>query len=412
MTPKKLSGERDDSPAIRATLTRTVLGAIAFILLAGVVIAGVRLATVWSFYAYLLHMVVQETGLDLRWARPLVLVGMALLTVVPWWSFVLPWRTGRRRHAFLAGLVVAGLSAGLAFTTQNVFFGGDGRPVRFYALVPGGFRLSDSPGIDRQYQIPYKPITPVVARQILAWEKAGGTPHMQPTLCGPAVFDLYTGEALCWYDQDREGHFRFSSVPGFDPENDAPLKAVTTDVVEQFQATARGEAKRRQITDSMVFRSLRIEWSDPPIVTAEGGGARHDDLIHLETGTQVVGQIVLPKRPPPLPAPDTPDGLIALAVQQASGLVPGERLLFRVTNNVLSGGSIVVPKLSVAEGHVTIWAKPGDEHTVIVGVLFFRLWLRPKKRPVDIRAHLVAERSLLASSAVNAICLDQEYPVP
>ncbi len=407
--PEQKRGHREEA----SHGIRVCIAAICFVVLLVVALGGIRVATLLYLYAHMLRMVTEQTGLDLRWARPVALVAMALVVVVPWWSLVLPWGGQRRIRILLAGVVLAALSAGLGFSTRHVFFDPAGNPVQFYAIIPGGYRLADSPspGVDRQYGIPFKPITPAAARQILAWEKAGGSVHMQASPCDPA-FDLYSGDPVCWYDEDSERHFRFSPVPGTDPELGVLLKPVTPQIITKFQAIARREDQRRRLSQSAEFRSTRVLLSDPPPVPGQSNNAWIDGINQLESGTLILGQIILPKQPPTLPPLDSPDGMVALELQQATGLVPGERLLFRITDNILSGGTIVVPRLSVAEGYVAVWSSPGEQRIVRFGAVFFRIWMHPHSRPVAFNSHLVAEKGFLVSGALNTISLDQCFPAP
>jgi hypothetical protein len=407
MPVRELTGESDGT-AERIPWMRRFVGIVCGLALVVAILAGVRLATVWSLYAYLLHLAVQETGLDLRWARPVVLAAMALVSVVPWWSFMLPWRAGRRRRAVLAGLLMAGLSAGLGFATKNVFFDAHGAPARFYAVVPGGYRLSFAAGVERQYGVVFRPITPTLARQILAWERAGRSPRMQSIPCDPA-FDLYSGDPICWFDKDHDGRLRFSPVPGFDPETGVALESVTGSVIEQFESMTRREAQRRRTIDSAEFHSIRVVVSDPPPFASVASDSHEEIADRLGPGTQIIGELLLPKQLPQLPAPETPDGLIALAVQQAIGLVPRERLLFRITNDVAVDGTILLPRQSVAEGFVNVWSAPQTDHEIRVTVEFSRIWLRGRTRPVALRAHLVGGNSLLVMGAINAVCLDEPF---
>lgn len=404
---RELVGENGERPTSRSVL-RIVFGVISAVLIAYFVFTGLRLATVWSLYAYLLRLVVQETGLDLRWARPVVLASMAIVAVIPWWSFVLPWRTGRRGRALIVGLLMAALSAGLGFATENVFFDPYGRPARFYAIVPGGYRLSDSGGVDRQYGVAFKAITPVVARQILTWERAGRSPRMQSVPCNPA-FDLYSGEPTCWFDRDGDGRLRFSPVPGFDPETGEALEAVTRIVIDQFESATTRDAQRQRVVTSPEFANTHVVLSDPPSFVLASNVDGQETANHADAGTQVVGELVLPKHQPTLPAPETADGFVALAVQHATGLVPRERILFRVTNDVVSGGEIVLPQRSVAEGEVSVWTPPLAEHEIRVAVVFSRIWLRGRTHPVAFRAHLTAGNNLLVMGAINSICLDEPF---
>lgn len=197
--------------------------------------------TIGQIYSYFVETLANLTGIDLY-----LIKAAAVLVLVPFyyalkWSF-LPFQ-GKRKRAIGAAILTTlavGYNIGLYFATRQVSFTAKGEAVRYYALTPEGVKYSDRPGVERVYGVPFRPVTPEVARNLKLLEKGNFRP-VDPA--NKQWFHPITGQAQLWYYQYPDGTLEFYDKPGHHPFTNDPLKEVT----KQIYLCWREKAKFAQV---------------------------------------------------------------------------------------------------------------------------------------------------------------------
>ncbi|MCX7590988.1 MAG: alkaline shock response membrane anchor protein AmaP [Kiritimatiellae bacterium] len=201
---------------------------------------ALRWITIAQIYSYFVETLANATGVNLYLIKAAV-----LLLLIPFyyglkWSFSPFHRKSKRAigAAILTTLAV-GYNIGLYFATRQVSFTAEGKPLRYFALTPEGVKYSDRPGVERAYGIPFRPVTPEVARNLKLLEKGEFRP-VDPA--NAAWFNPITGQAQLWYYQYPDGTLEFYDKPGHHPFTNEPLKEVTKQLYLDWREKAKAAA--------------------------------------------------------------------------------------------------------------------------------------------------------------------------
>jgi hypothetical protein len=148
-------------------LLRLVGVALLLLVLILAISAIIRAVVFYSLYTWLLRQVVEATGQDLWISRAITLGLFAILWLIGWSFFLLPWiGSARRRATILIAVTVLAL-AGMGFATRNVYFSrADGRALKYYSRLPDGrIEMFDMPGFHPRYGTRLQPVTPETMAQ-------------------------------------------------------------------------------------------------------------------------------------------------------------------------------------------------------------------------------------------------------
>lgn len=185
-----------------------------------------------QIYSYFVDSIGNLTGINLY----LVKAGV-LLVLIPFLYglklFFSLSKTKRRIGAAVLTTLALAYNIGLYFATRHVSFSAKGEALRYFALTPEGVKYSDRAGVEPVYGIPFKPVTPEVARNLKLLEKGEFKP-VDPAQA--AWFNPITGQAQLWYYQYPEGTLEFYDKPGHHPFTNEPLKEVTKQVYLEWRA--------------------------------------------------------------------------------------------------------------------------------------------------------------------------------
>jgi hypothetical protein len=197
----------------------------------------------------------KETSLDPIIAR--VLAGLLAAGMCVGLKFALSRDSGMRLRGMTILVSVFVLyNAGLYALTRQTFFAPDtGHARKWYAVTPDGVRFSDRSGVESQYGIAFKPVTPEILPALLRWHGGLAT---EVQVRDAKFFDPATGAAVVWYRSTASGSYRFFNGPGFDPTDAEPLQPVTREIAfAHQQATAKSEDDARRAQSEEEQRAAR-----------------------------------------------------------------------------------------------------------------------------------------------------------
>jgi hypothetical protein len=117
----------------------------------------------------------------------------------------------------------------LSFTFQ------DGKILKWYAITPEGVKFYDRAGVEPNYGIVLKPVTPEVIRNLKVIEK-GNFRTVDPAHV--AWFNPITGDPQLWYYQYPDGTLEFYNKPGYHPFTNEPLQPVMKDIYFRWREHA------------------------------------------------------------------------------------------------------------------------------------------------------------------------------
>ncbi len=222
--------------------TLAITGAVLFSLWA--ISATVDL-TIWGAYNHFISNLRDRLGINRYLANALSLVFIVPFFVgVKYYLFSLRDRH-RKRQVGLTMLLGLGVLYNLAlyFGTRDANIGQE-RPIKYYALVPGGVVFSDHPGTEPKYGVPFRPVTKDNVRRLMRIQQ--GRIEAVPDPAHHDWFDQVVGDPLLWYSGDAKNGFRFYDGPGHDPATDEELKPVTPEFRREWQ---EAEKRSRPIAD-------------------------------------------------------------------------------------------------------------------------------------------------------------------
>jgi hypothetical protein len=220
-----------------------IVGALAVLIILFIVptMLVVKSFKIWNAYWGYVETMSDLTGLN----RYLVTAG-ALLMFVPFFIgadmlfSVRSFRSRRTRYTGAGILLVlaAGYNVSLYYVTKDVSFAFvGGAPQKWYALTPEGVKFYDRPGVDPNYGIPLKPVTPEVVRKLRLLEKGEFKP-IDPARA--TFFNPITGEPQVWYYKYPDGTLEFYDKPGFHPVTGTPLQPVTQQIYFEWKKSRQG----------------------------------------------------------------------------------------------------------------------------------------------------------------------------
>jgi len=193
-----------------------------------------------------------------------LLIAFIPFIILPKWFF--SFRKAKRRAArAIFTLYTAGYYLAMYFLTQNIYFAhGTGEAIKYYAVTPEGYRFFDSPGFDPKYGMKLEKVTPDIAR---VYEMTKGVP-ISSTPSNPdtmsAFFDPYTGAPATWYSQRPDGTLEFFKNPGYHPKYGTPLKPVTPEIIQQFEAQkAKLEVNKMHASQQREFEARLQKYLNP-----------------------------------------------------------------------------------------------------------------------------------------------------
>jgi hypothetical protein len=152
-----------------------------------------------------------------------------------------PGEKRRKRFVGAAILVVLAVAYNLSLyylTKEMAFAFSTGAPQKWYALTPAGVRFFDRPGVDPEYGVPLKPVTPRNIHRLRLAQKGEFKP-VDPS--SVLFFNPITGDAQVWYYQYPDGALEFYDKPGFHPVTGTPLQPVTQQIYFEWRKTQKAK---------------------------------------------------------------------------------------------------------------------------------------------------------------------------
>ena len=145
--------------------------------------------------------------------------------------------TKRKIGSGLMTVFVVVYNIGLYQATRDVYFGfREGKVLKWYAITPEGVRFFDRAGVEPNYGISLKPVTPEVIRNLKVIEK-GDFRTIDPARV--AWFNPITGDPQLWYYQYPDRTIEFYNKPGYHPFMNEPLQPVTKEIYVQWRERAK-----------------------------------------------------------------------------------------------------------------------------------------------------------------------------
>jgi hypothetical protein len=222
-----------------------------------VVIAALGLAVLWLFgvivdttiyevFTHYADALQGHLGINKYLAYAIeLLFFVPFLTAVKYYLFSL--NSGKRKTGMLLLLAIGTLYCVLMYgATRNEFFDESGNPIKFYALVPGGVEFSDRRGAEREFGVPFRPVT----KDNITWLRRIHAGQIQ-VVTNPGErdwFDRVTGDALLFYVSDSNGNLRFYDGPGHDPSTQKELTPVTPAIRAEWEAKIRATSQHQAPT--------------------------------------------------------------------------------------------------------------------------------------------------------------------
>jgi hypothetical protein len=241
------------------------LRAVSLLVLLVVLFVPTLIALKWvaitEIYSYFVRSIANVTGINLYLVKAGVLVALVpfFYGLKLFFSFS---KTKRRTGAAILTTLAIGYNIGLYFATRQAFFTAKGETIRYFALTPEGVKYSDRPGVEPVYGVPFKPVTPDLARNLKLLEK-GDFRTVDPARA--VWFNPITGQAQLWYYQYPDGALEFYDKPGYHPFTNDPLKEVTKQVYLEWREKAKA-------TQTTVAQVPRVE--GPGLFPAQAGPPR------------------------------------------------------------------------------------------------------------------------------------------
>jgi hypothetical protein len=194
----------------------------------------------WSFRGFktLFH---DDLGMGEAWSN-VAAVGcafgyaIALPVAFRWMAF------GRRRiRAFLAVMVVFGITPLLHALFDTPFSQSTGAAQKYYAFVGDDIIISDSPGFDPSSGVERRPLTREVARIIDRRNKGLRPQPISGDSRQLTFFDSITGRPRVWYYKSSDGKFELFDSEGFYPGSGELLLPVTREIAAEITKQRNAE---------------------------------------------------------------------------------------------------------------------------------------------------------------------------
>jgi hypothetical protein len=289
--------------------------------------------------------------------------------------------------------------------------------------------------------MPYQAVTPEVFSEYLAWKRHGESMKVSAEQC-PNLFSPDTGQPQCWILALPTGGFEFSPVPGYHPVYGTKMVPVTPGLareVEDYRQRVTDRAQKeseKQIEtqaqeDRKTYAIATLEASPEfkriRVVMAAGENVQETSMTEdhgiesaalgqksertLRRGTILIGELRLPRRKPArpedLPRVENAIDLLNYAVEKATGIRPGTRIVIAFPIDLRIGVTTVIRAGSLVEGVFTarVVGKDGSEVRTSLEALWLRSPGGTKRRFV---AHLLADGTIVQDGAVIRLVLDDE----
>lgn len=339
-----------------------ILGVLAVLVVFFVLPTMWAMQSVFIWYAYWRYVdeVSNLTGIS----RYLITAAGLLMFIPFWFGATMAFSLGSRRRRYAGTAILIGLAVlynlSLFWVTRETSFAfSGGAPTKWYALTPAGVRFYDRPGVDPNYGISLKPVTPDVVRKLELLKQGEFKPADPSRL---TFFNPITGEAQAWYYRYPDGTIEFYDKPGHHPLTGAALEPVTQQIVLDWRKMQRSRPQSGGGGES----SVNISGSPgagsgtrpgvgtvgaPAAVGASGAGGRTGPAVTLPVGPSVESS-----------------GTMTAAVPPRRGIHPGEREFFVGTG--VGVGRVHLFNIEIVEGNVlkfnldfnwdTAWQSPVD----------------------------------------------------
>src|SRR2546426_1241525 len=233
---------------------------------------------VWRVYRGYIDTVSNLTGLN-----SYLVTAIALLLFVPFYKAVTlvlshPFNSHKRWLGIGILLVIAtAYNLSLYAVTRETTFGfTSGAPHRYYAITPSGVHFYDRPGVDTEYGIPLKPVTPENVHD-LELLKRGRFERADPTTM--RFFNPATGGAELWYYKTPEGSFEFYGVPGFHPGTGVKLEPVTSEIYLEWKRQWDAAEKARKAAEEKARREAEAKAEKAAKEQRVQGGAGTTNIL-------------------------------------------------------------------------------------------------------------------------------------
>ena len=224
----------------KAVKVSLIVGLLAFFFIVPIVTMwAMQSVFIWWAYWRYVDEISNLTGIS-----NYLITAAGLLMFIPFWfGATRAFSLGSRRRRYEGAAILIGLAVlynlSLFWVTREISFStSGGAPIKWYALTPEGVKFYDRAGVDPNYGIQLKPVTPEVIRKLKLLEKGEFKP-VDPARV--TFFNPITGEAQVWYYRYPDGALEFYDKPGHHPLTGAPLQAVTQEVYFEWRKTQKGK---------------------------------------------------------------------------------------------------------------------------------------------------------------------------
>lgn len=204
----------------------------AILLIGAIVLVGLNFATTYVAARSYTNELADAFGLSPHLTRALIIGTFIVLSYLG--VLVTSLNTMRRRAGILG---IAGLlclhSIGLWAATRDHAFDRKGTANKCFIVTREAILYGDRPGIDPKTGLDCRPVTAEIVERLQKYQSG-----QRPKRIASANYEFFssvTGNAVSWYQRDQKGRLELFDLMGFHPETGLPLRAVTTEVVEQWK---------------------------------------------------------------------------------------------------------------------------------------------------------------------------------
>lgn len=194
-----------------------------------------KLWFLYDTYSFLTNLTTKVTGLDQVYVRPIaVLFTVGTILALPCISAFLLYGGKKTQVAVIALLATSLYTAGIYFSTDNVFFDRtSGKAVKYYIKTLNGYKFSSTDDFDPVFGVKYKVITKEMTKEYQLWQKTGKL-NTPPKVKEGQYFDTVTGEPITWFSKRTDGAIYVFSLPGYDPLTGEALKPTTKEIAAEI----------------------------------------------------------------------------------------------------------------------------------------------------------------------------------
>ncbi len=196
-----------------------------------------------KLYSNIVARIVNLTGINQWLVKGIVIIALIpLIWVIPH----LYWGKYKKSARAIALLYFGVFFLSLFFLSKDINFAhsGSDQIKKWYALTPEGVKFYDSAGVDTDYGITLRPVTPEVIRNLKLLQKGDFKP-INPA--NAQFFNPITGAAQVWFYKYPDGNYEFYDKPGYHPITGEPLQAATKNVYLEWKEKQHARLQRRAI---------------------------------------------------------------------------------------------------------------------------------------------------------------------